>query len=416
MKLLKFKLFLAIIFVIGIAVLFSGCWGNQETDETAYVMAMGFDKGEDGNLLITFQIANPKVVAGAQTNSGGGGGDAPYLYNTLEAPLPIAGYTLLNTIHTRKISLLHTKAYIFSEELAKEGLSPLINPLILFRETRGTAFAFVCRGSASDLMRKNTVKLEISPAKQYEMVDKLTKQLGLSSMTQLYTFYQATKMLSPEPMLPLVGVRTEQESDMGPPEGENRLGDYLPGDLPEKGASIQFIGMALFDNDKMLDMITGDETRYLLMLRGKLNQSFLIITDPVKPDYKIGLVLRQNEQPHIRMDLSGEFPSITIELFLDVILVGIPSNVDYAAPENKLKLENELGSIVGERCNTLIDRAQNVYHTDIFHLGDHAKGRFWTNEQWQEYNWSEKFPKATIQLSNLNIEVRQTGKFMRTKQ
>ena len=101
---------------------------------------------------------------------------------------------------------------------------------------------------------------------------------------------------------------------------------------------------------------------------------------------------------------------------MELSLIHISSNVDYAAPENKLKLENELGSIVGERCNTLIDRAQNVYHTDIFHLGDHAKGRFWTNEQWQEYNWSEKFPKATIQLSNLNIEVRQTGKFMRTKQ
>lgn len=42
----------------------SGCWSNNELTDLAFVMAVGFDKGEDGKLVGTFQIVNPGNVAG----------------------------------------------------------------------------------------------------------------------------------------------------------------------------------------------------------------------------------------------------------------------------------------------------------------------------------------------------------------
>ncbi|MCQ2560222.1 MAG: Ger(x)C family spore germination protein, partial [Clostridia bacterium] len=165
--------------------LLSGCWGNLEVEETAYILAVGFDQGEEGNLKITFQIANPKEIG-----SGGGKGNKAYVFNTLEAPLPMAGYTLLNTIHTRQISLLHTKAYIFSEELAKKGIEDILYPLTMYRETRGSSYIFVCRGKAEEVMSKETINLESNPARQFELLDVLSKKLGFTSMVNLGRFYQ----------------------------------------------------------------------------------------------------------------------------------------------------------------------------------------------------------------------------------
>ncbi len=146
-------------------VFLNGCWGNLEVEETAYILAIGFDQGKDDNLNITFQIANPKEIGS------GSKGNKAYVFDTLEAPLPIAGYTLLNTIHTRKISLLHTKAYIFSEELAKKGIEDILYPLIMYQDTRGSSYVFVCRGKAEEVMSKETINLESNPARQFELMD-----------------------------------------------------------------------------------------------------------------------------------------------------------------------------------------------------------------------------------------------------
>ncbi|MCL5935391.1 MAG: hypothetical protein M1543_02730 [Firmicutes bacterium] len=61
------KLAASVILILMLA----GCWGSLETDEVAYVMAMGFDKGPGNSLVVTFQIANPKAISGLAGVGGG---------------------------------------------------------------------------------------------------------------------------------------------------------------------------------------------------------------------------------------------------------------------------------------------------------------------------------------------------------
>ncbi len=109
-----------IIFWLLFLLLTTGCWGSRETDEIAYSLAMGFDKGPGEFITITFQIANPRSNADASSN--GEGKSQSMLTTSTIARLPIAALTLLNTERTREISLLHNTAYIFSEELARDGI------------------------------------------------------------------------------------------------------------------------------------------------------------------------------------------------------------------------------------------------------------------------------------------------------
>ncbi len=383
----------------------SGCWGNLEVEETAYILAIGFDQGKDDNLKITFQIANPKEIGS------GSKGNKAYVFDTLEAPLPIAGYSLLNTIHTRKISLLHTKAYIFSEELAKKGIENILYPLIMYRETRGSSYVFVCRGKAEEVMSKETINLESNPARQFELLDALSNKLGFTAMVTLSQFYQENKNHSAESFLPLIGLK---EKDTEPKtKTPADFGDYLPGEMPEKESSIQFLGTAIFVNHKMRGKLTGEETRYLLMLQGKLSESVLVLPDPIKPEYKIGMTLRQKNKPEWKFDLESDPLKIKGEIDLEVFLTGVPSDINFASYANKKKLEQAIVKSLQKKNQELLEKAQKKYKADILHLWEKAKWRFINNKSWMAYDWQKNFLKAQIDLQ-FKVEVQQTGKQIRT--
>ncbi|MFZ5648872.1 MAG: Ger(x)C family spore germination protein [Bacillota bacterium] len=396
----------------------AGCWGSRESDEIAYVMAMGFDKGEKGNITVTFQIANPKVIAGMSGGGGGGvGGDSqnkPFLFSTTEALSPIAAFNLLNAIQSREISLLHTKAFIFSEELAREGLAGYLNPLNRYRETRGTSFVFISRGKARNFMQKNQPLLEVSPSKQYEMIADLTNLHGMAPHTQFREFYQHTKSLSIDPTVPLVGIN---ETGLGTVKRAKPhvLGDYLAGDFPAAGESkAQIIGTAVFRNDRMVGELTGDESMHMLILQGRLQRSLMVLDDPLKPGNHIGLMLHQSRSPVVKVSFADEVPAINVEVFQEPSIVGISSGVNYEEPKIKATLEKLLSDIITQRCNALINRSQNEFRSDIFGFGEYAKRHFLTLDKWQKYNWPENYIYARVNVKT-NVKIRRTGLQLKTK-
>ncbi len=403
-----------LVLAFAVIIFLSGCWGSQETDQMAFVLAMGFDKGGKDNVRVTFQIANPKVIAGVAGGSGGGGGaqGKPYVFTTLDAPLPLAAFHLLNVIRSRDISLLHNKVFIFSEEVAREGLSRYMQPLNRFRETRGSSFVFVCRGTARDFMEKNRLELELSPAKHYEIVANLIKLHGLGLITHFTDFYESTKTRSDEPTVPLVGINDEGLGAPAKPQ-VGSLGDYLPGDIPASGVTAQFLGTAVFSRDKMVGELTGDESRYLLMLKGELQQSFIVIDDPKRPGKYVGLTLRQARRPVVKVSTGGEVPVIDVELFQEPSIVGVPSGINYEDLKLKRVLEKEIAGLITEKCQELVRRTQDEFRADICGFGGYAKRNYLTVGEWDKYDWHDKYSDAQVNIK-VNVKIRRTGMQMKT--
>lgn len=412
-----FKLLATIILPLFLA----GCWGSRESDEIAYVMAIGIDKGKKGNLMVTFQIANPKVIAGITGGGGGGGGGngggnvEPFLYVSTHAPLPIAAFHLVNATQSREISLLHTKAFIFSEELAREGLKGYLNPLNRYRETRGTSFVFISRGRARDFMQKNQPLLEVSPSKQYEMIAQLSNVHGLAPKTNFEQFYHNTKALSIAPTVPLVGVNEKGMATVKPAE-PHVLGNYLAGDLPVAGESkVQFIGAAVFSGDRMVGELDGNECRHLLILQGNLQRSFMVLDDPLKQSGHIGLTLYQARKPIVEVSFTEEGPVINVEVFQEPTIVGIASGINYENTKYKPILEKEVTRLIEEKCMELVNRSQNEFRADIFGYGEAAKRHFLTLGDWEKYNWPEVYPNAQVNVK-VNVKIRRTGLMLKTSQ
>lgn len=403
-----------LLIVLFIMLLLQGCWGSRETDEIAYVLALGLDKGPGGNIIATFVIANPKVIAGqaAGGGSGGAGGDErPIITASAIAPLPIAAFHLMNVERSRQLSLLHTNVFIISEELAREGLGKYLTSLNRFRETRGTAFVYICRGRAIDYMQRNRPKMEVTPSKQYELISRAARVHSLTRVVQFQKFYTATKSRDSAPVASLVALN--EKGLAGEPSRPGTLGDYLAGDMPSTKGESQLIGVAVFRMDKMVGTLTGDETRYLNMLTGEMKFSFLVIPDPLKENAVIGITLKQARKPSYKVTTEGENPRISIELFIEPELVGVPSGTNYENDPQMDILESELSGIIGKECRKLVARSQEEFRSDIFGFGRYARNNFLTAQHWRDYDWIDKFPRAEFDLK-VNIKIRRTGLMLKT--
>ncbi|MCL5935390.1 MAG: Ger(x)C family spore germination protein [Firmicutes bacterium] len=329
------------------------------------------------------------------------------------AQLPIAAFNLVNTEFGRKISLQHTTAFVFSEELAREGLHHYLNPLNRYRETRGTTFVLVCRGKARDFLKKNMPPLEVSPAKQVHLFLKSSKLNALVHMIQFREFYQDTKSISREPVTPLVAISEKGLNLAGPPELD-KLGDFLAGDMPSDKGEVQFIGSAVFKGDKMVGELTGDETRYLNMITGHMELSFLVVSDPEKKGEPVGINLRQARKPKIKVRFTPETPVIEVEIYQEPEIVGVGSGINYESTELKPVLEKALEDIIRERCEKLVARSQDEFRADIFGLGRYASKNFLTRSDWEKFHWEKVYPMARVEIK-VHVKIRRTGLMLKTQ-
>lgn len=402
----------------------TGCWGAEETDEVAYVLTIGFDKGEKGDLTVTASIANPKVIAG-MTGGGGGGagagagaGGKSTLVMSVETYAPLAAFDLFNAGIDRKISLEHTKAFIFSEELAREGLGKWVNPLVRYRELRPTSHIIICRGKAKDIIEKNNPMLELSPTKQFELVNKLSQSHGLYQTTQFQDFYEDTKSLSICPNIPLVALHEGglETAKPGPEKGgEIQLGKYTAGEVPIAGGNqAQIMGSAVFRVDKMVGVLDGQETRYYMMLRGTFRNGTISIQDPLadKPIPAGLLVHRTQNKYRTSIDQNGNV-AIDVDIYLEPEIIGLFSGINYESPDYKPILEEAFSKYIEQGCRQLLRRSQEEFKADIFGFGYQVKHHFWTMQQWQAFDWLQRYPEAQVNVT-VHTKIRRTGLMLKT--
>lgn len=409
--------------VLLICFVLTGCFGARETDESAYVMAMGLDKGTKDKLMLTVQIASPKQMGssgGSPGSGGGGGGGKPFIIVSAEGSSIFTCMNLINTVVSRELSLMHTKVFIYSEDLAKEDLNTYLAPLIRFREVRDSSFILVSKDKAKDFLNQINPELESNPSKYYEQMERVVQFTGFSPLTKIKDFYADLKSYSKEPVAALVGVNKKaKQKDSG--QGENQPnnsansslgeGKYLPGQVPRTGEqTVEYIGSAIFKGPKLVGELNGSETRYLQMLQGEFREAFFTtLRDPEVQDKSIVINLKQGRKP----DITVKNNRIDETIYLEGDIVSIQSGKNYEDPKKMKKLEQVLDSEIKNKCYNLLDKLQNQYQTDSVGYGKYAKHNYLTWNQWIAANWEQQFPDTKINLT-VKTKIRRTGFLLKT--
>lgn len=395
--------------------LVTGCWGRRETDELAYILALGIDRGQESVVRVTFQIAIPKALAGGSK----GGGEQATEVITVEAASLFGALQLANSFISRELTFLHNEMVVVSAEIAQEGLDKYINPLIRSREIRRNVTIMVTQDSAAEFLKINKPVLEKNPVQQFEVLLNAENYTGSIIDITLNEFNKRVKSPGSNPVLTLAGVNKEGKKqtivkkDFA--ESVRTEMDYLPGEVPREGANkIDIIGLAAFRADKLVGYLSGMETRFYQLAAGTFKSAIFSLPDLSHQEDVIVVKVKRGRSPETKVEVSGDKPRITVRIILEGEILSIQSGLNYEAGQKEKELEQYIENFITQEVTKVIKKTQLEFKSDIIGFGEETRRSFWTWQDWVNYKWQEKYPEAEIVVET-NLDIRRTGLVLRTE-
>lgn len=158
----------ALIFLSLMLIFLCSCRDSREIDQSAYVIAIGIDKGDD-IFRYTFQISDPL----AMENKGNGESENSCVQNiVIGAKSFPEAKTALNNFLSKKPTLSHLKLIAASYKTASGSLLPHIEFLLEEREVRPSTHLCITENAAEDFLRGINPALEANTAEYYDAIFK----------------------------------------------------------------------------------------------------------------------------------------------------------------------------------------------------------------------------------------------------
>jgi spore germination protein KC len=389
--------------------LLSGCGDKLELEQFAYVVVIGLDINDDDDQLIdvTFQIANPQV---GSTDKGAAANEQPSDIVTFTTPDLLSAKELANSVITRELTFGHLNTIIVGEKLAKTPLfHNIIASAIIDPEIRLENMLLVSKEKASEFIEANLPKLETRPHKYYVYMRQRWKDTGFVPLSDLNRYFQR---LSGDLFLAIYAT-TEKNEEIRKNEDH-----YVAGQIPQKsGDPVQMMGSAVFKDGKMIGTLTGEETRMSLLLRPKSLSHYAIqsFTDPINNDFRISTNIMLNGKTKVKIDATTDTPDVKVIVPVKIQVFSNPSLTNYTTNLKnqetlKASIKNELEKIAMD----LIQKTQEKFKAEPFLWYLEARRQFWTNHEYEKYNWNEKYSNAKVDVK-FDVKIESFGAQLKPK-
>lgn len=396
----------------------TACWDAKEIEQWAYVYTIGVDKGVDNVLRFTFQIPSMKQGTGAGSGSGGMGepGKGRENYSiSIDAPTFSAGVNMVESSLSRTLSYMHTKYLVISEDLAREGVERFINGMIRSWQIRRIMYIIIVKGEASKFVEEFTPVLTSGTSKSQTGFMDMHRDTGFFIDTNYQSFLGNMKTTYRMPVAQIAALNdfSNYRTKGNPPKEFKSEGDYYAGELPRSGGNkFEFFGTALFDGDKMVSELNGDESRALLMIRGEFYSGSIAMPDPRDKELRITVDTTTKKKPDIKVEFREGKPVINVKIFLEADIQNLQSPTEYESAELKPVLEDAYKVYIKGIIDKTIDKCKEL-NVDVFGFGEKAVEHFLTIQEWEEYNWLSHFKDAKI-YTEVEFTIRRTGTLLKT--
>lgn len=420
-----------------------GCADKNEPNNIAFVTAVGIDRSKTNkeNYDITFQIANPTQISGGASEEGGQGGEI--IQNiTVEAPTVYAGIDTANFIMSKMISLSHVKLFVFSEEIAKEGIADITETMTRSEEIRPNVYLAVAKNSSKEYLESVKPSAEINPAKYYQA--KFDKEMhgGIPKCTNnSFYFYQKTS--EKNAVMPIASkIEIKEESEQGqqgqsqgggqqdfsmsssekPNENEEqknaqmnenafeyKIKDYTAGQvaITEEDES-ELMGMAVFFGEKMVGELGSIETLMYNIITNRFEHGYVTFASE-KTEKPITIFLKRTQKTKIKYEKGNK--KAKVKLFLEGEFISLPS--DYITEKDTQSFEKEIKEALVLGFKQFSDRLQKEFKTDILGIGMSAKSEFLTHKEFIDYDWHKEYLNTDLDF-DVEFKIERTGLTIRS--
>lgn len=468
---MKKKVLSIILLLIFSVPILSGCYDYKEPNDIAYIVAIAIDEAQnDGVYNYSLQFARPSQISGGSSEEGGSGKETIGMVS-VEAPSVYSALSVANHVISKNFTLAHTKIIVISDSLAKKGVYTLLDSIGRSSDIRPGVFICVSNGEAKKYLESVNPVIEINPVKYYRLIfeNPNSSYFPKSTAKQLYSNMKANIAQS---IVPLVGVaaksqdNSQNESQQGSASGgggsgggssgggggggsssggggsgaqqssqgeqsekelnkinkeipinqggfEYHMKQYVAGKLDvEKQNESEVIGAGVFKEDKKIAELSNLECEIYNIITGNFQNSYSVIYSKNSPKEPITIRIEQTRKPKILVDLKSGNPKIKIEITLEGNFMSVAS--DYPAENEIESFEEETSQYIKEAAMKFLNKTTKEFDSDIFGFGNYAKRSFLTYNDFENYNWNEKFKNSEFEFL-VDFQIRKTGLIIRNE-
>ncbi|MBT9156260.1 MAG: Spore germination protein B3 [Firmicutes bacterium] len=370
----------ALLLLVGVTILLTGCWSAQEIEDLAFVMAMGVDTDPSG-VRITYQLALP--APGGQASGGQAGGQNPVWVTSLSAPSVAEAMLRLPVILSKVPFTGHTLVVVMGEEYAREGIGELLEYLARDRQTRDRIRLTVAFGKAEDVLRVEP-RVEAMPAEYLFNLLRRGEETGTIPPADLLgvriAFANQARL---QIMLPAIQPAPDTANGKGT---QTEAGDAPP------ASAIELKGTAVFRGDKLAGFLDQRESRGVAWLTANLRMATVSI--PREEGHIVQLANYSSARFKARKENGGY--RLHARVSQDGNLTAWPHPEAGITHALLKQIEEDLAEVVADEIRSALDALQHEFNADIVGLGEQM--RRLRPEYMATLDWHKAFPALIVEI------------------
>ncbi|MCX7571172.1 Ger(x)C family spore germination protein [Tumebacillus sp. DT12] len=375
------------------SLLMTGCLGSREIDDLAMVMAVGLDKGkEPGTIKVTAQIARPGDVRG-QTGAPTAGTGQPIWTASAEGRSIFEAIRNLARYSSRRVFWAHNQVIVINEEVAREGVSEIIDFFSRNHELRMRTWVVVTEDEASHLITTKT-GLEVIPGVSMDKLFRYSEIVAEAPRTDMRTLQAAYLSRTTHPVLARVSPKNRQIS-------AKANGEF--GSNPQ----VELSGTAVFNRDKMVGWLSTKESHGLLWFVEHVESR--VITLPCAGQRERSSTL---EMKNAKFQVKPVYEKgkvefdVRVKAMIDLVELGCPDVEDQYVWMQQA--EKEAADLLRGEIESVLEAAQKRYHVDFLELGKVFENHYPAEWRQMAQSWDDAFEKAQVRVTveaNINSPV-----------
>jgi spore germination protein KC len=368
----------------------SGCWDRHELNDLAITVGVGFDKSGD-EYLVTAQIVNPNEVASKK----GAGYSTPITTLSARGISILEAARKLTTSAPRKLFASHLRIIVIGEELAREGVSKVMDGITRDHEIRSDFYIIVARDTTAAKVLQILTPIEKIPAnKMFKTLETSEKAWAPTVSVRIDQFI--TQLSEPATESVLTGIRIEGDPEKG--SSKSSLAKTKP------ITNLQYTGLALFKKDKLVDWLNEDESKGYNYIIGNVKSTMGHLKCPKGGTITVEII-RANSK--IKGVVKNGKPEINIHIMLEQNISEVQCDINLLDPDTIRELEKIGASYLKKVMYASINKAKEN-KADIFGFGEaieDASPKMWKK---LESNWQDEFAKLQVNIIT-DLHIRRLG-------
>ena len=417
-------LVIALVFIYA----FSATYSPDSIDNISYVIALAVDESEgSNNLQVTFEFIDTSAFANEQGSESNGG-----IVDTVTATSINSALNLLNAYVGKSVNLSHCKVVVFSDKLAKKGITTEITELMNNIQVRPSTNIVICKGNALEYLQNSTSQLEKILTKYYDIFPNSSEYTGFTWNIMIGEFYNylTTKECGNLAILGGLNPKISSASDKQSGSSESQssgsnsesesssnhsndssadsfnnntpFSEMVAGNAPILGErGTENIGLAVLKEGVYKGDLTASDTLCHTLISGEVNSFLLTINNTELYKYYSDIFLFENTSPKISVDTSKDTPEITIKIVLVGRIDSIKNGINFSEESTKLNLDEISGAVsksVEGYITKYLEKTTNDFKCDLDYFYTYAKRNFKTIQEWKDYNWDKKYEKSKFNV------------------